>query len=101
MAGNSAGAQGRRLCCCGYGSQLSWCCVKTSAVVHGGTKSCGTITVEVLAAFNVGLGCCCRLEIMADVESGSVSQGLRMTRSWQPWVMVQVWALVLRVDVGG
>jgi hypothetical protein len=75
--------------------------VKTSAVVHGGTKSCGTITVEVLAAFNVGLGCCCRLEIMADVESGSVSQGLRMTRSGQPWVMVQVWALVLRVDVGG
>jgi hypothetical protein len=75
--------------------------VKTSAVVHGGTKSCGTITVEVLAAFNVGLGCCCRLEIMVDVESGSVSQGLWMTRSWQPWVMVKVWALVLRVDVGG
>jgi len=55
--------------------------VKTSAVVHGGTKSCGTITVEVLAASSVGLGCYCRLEIMADVESGSVSQGLRMTRS--------------------
>ncbi|KAL9385757.1 hypothetical protein Peur_022767 [Populus x canadensis] len=56
-----------------------------------GTKSCGTITVEVLAASNVGLGCCCRLEIMADVESGSVSQGLRMTRSWQPWITLTGW----------
>ncbi|KAJ6878998.1 hypothetical protein NC652_032520 [Populus alba x Populus x berolinensis] len=76
MAGNSAGAQ-----------------VKTSAVVHGGTKSCGTITVEddkKLAAVgdgsSVGIGAEGGRWRMNGrllwLVSGWKTQGKRLLQSW-------------------